>query len=113
MNIIILKSLPSSDLEAIELTMACAAFEQPPTLILINHGVAYANKNTTSVRSDGKSLKKIFSALPMYDCEQVYVCEQSMEQLGLDHSDIHDFCDIKPQVYLKEIVGNATRTIAF
>lgn len=113
MNLIILKSAPSSDLEALELVLACAAFEQPVSILLIDHAIQHAIKTASSIRSDSKSIKKIFSALPMYDCEQIYVCQKSLKRSNLDEACLHDFCAIVDSETSKKLIASASKTVAF
>jgi len=113
MNIVILKSPPGSDLESLELVMACAAFEQAPAMVLMEQGALFANKASSALRSDSKSISKLFSALPMYDCEQIYICEDSMHSLGMTSENIHGFCIPTSKDKLKALLATAKKTIVF
>jgi len=113
MNIVILKSPPGSDLESLELIMACAAFEQTPAIVLMEQGALFANKASSALRSDSKSISKLFSALPMYDCEQIYICEDSMHSLGMTSENIHGFCSPTSRDKLKALLATSKKTIVF
>ncbi len=113
MNLIILKSSPSSDLEAAELILACAAFEQAPSILLLSHGIHWGLKDAGPLRSDSKALNRLFSALPMYDCEEVYVCSNSLEQYQVEPTQLHGFCSVIDKQAIKRLTSQANKTVAF
>jgi len=113
MNLIILKSPPSSDLEAAELILACAAFEQAPALLLLGQGIHWALKDAGSIRADSKALNKLFSALPMYDCDQIYVEQDSLNNHQFNANQLHPFCTITDTQDIKKLMSQAKKTVAF
>lgn len=94
MTLIIISSAPSLDLEPIELLLALAAFEQQPKVLLIGEGVLYANTLQLEKRTNGKAASKIVSALPMYDCEEIFICQSDIERFGLESDILQPFCTI-------------------
>lgn len=77
--------------EGLDALLACAAFEQKVSVLFLHDGVFQLLKNQQSNLLEQKSLEKSLSALPLYDVNDVYACQQSLidrklcsEQLCLD-----------------------------
>lgn len=113
MTLIIISSPPTLDLEPIELTLALAAFEQAPKLLFINQGIHYLNIFQNMKKTNGKSPAKIMSVLPMYDCDEVFVAEQSMLNQGLVKEDLHPFCQFLDNQQIKELIKNSKHCVNF
>lgn len=113
MTLIIISSPPTLDLEPIELTLALAAFEQAPKLLFINQGIHHLNVFQEMKKTNGKSPSKIISALPMYDCDEVFVAEKSMINEGLLKTDLQPFCQFLNNEQIKELIKHSKHCVNF
>lgn len=113
MTLIIISSPPTLDLEPIELILALAAFEQSPKILLLGQGVHYANTLQQEKKPQGKSPSKIVSALPMYDCEEIYVSEKAMLAQGLDTADLQGFCQAINDEQIKQLIQQSKHCVNF
>ena len=94
MTLIIISTAPTLDLEPIELLLALAAFDQQPKLLLLGEGVLYANALQQAKRTNGKAVSKVMSALPMYDCEEIFIRQSDIKRFGLENDILHSFCTV-------------------
>ena len=113
MTLIIISSPPTLDLEPIELTLALAAFEQAPKLLFIGQGIHHLNVLQQMKKTNGKSPAKIISALPMYDCDDVFVAEQSMVNQGFIKTDLHPFCQFLNNEQMQELIKHSKHCVNF
>ena len=74
-------TVPTLDLEPLELAMACAAFERQVALIFSGDGLDWLINKQEPKRPGGKAADKLVKALAMYDCDQVYYVVDEEHQL--------------------------------
>lgn len=113
MTLIIISSPPTLDLEPIELTLALAAFEQAPKILLLGQGIHYANLLQSEKKPNGKSPSKLMSALPMYDCEEIYVGIKGMYEQGLKQQDLQGFCHFVDDKSIKQLINQSKHCVNF
>lgn len=113
MTLIIIKDAPSIDLEPAELLLAIAAFEQQPKLLLMGRGIFYANKQQLEKRENGKSAAKIMPALPMYDCEDIYIRKKDAEYYNFTASDLQPYCTLVDDAAIQSIISQSTHCVSF
>lgn len=113
MNLFILKKAPTSDAEALEMILACAAFEQQPSILLLGSGIQFAKADLGKFKSDGKSIGKLTSAFPMYDIENIFALESDAQTYKIDKQELHSFCKLISTEELKKILQSADKTISF
>lgn len=113
MTLIIVNSAPSLDLEPIELVLALAAFEQKPRLLLLGAGIFYANKHQQEKRLHGKAAGKVLSALPLYDCDEVFVSQSDLEQLSLSRDELQNFCTLVSDDQIKQLIHQSKHCVNF
>lgn len=113
MTLIIINTAPTLDLEPIELLLASAAFDQQPKLLLLNQGIFYANALQQEKRIKGKSAAKILAALPLYDCDEIYVRQKDLEHFGLDASSLQPFCTLINDAEIKTLIGQSNHCVSF
>ncbi|WP_221795517.1 DsrE family protein [Oceanobacter mangrovi] len=82
-TLVIVSQPPSPEPEALELAMALAAFDQQVGLLFTGAGLLWLVNDLQARQTGGKSPARLIKALPMYDCENIYACQQSLDQLGL------------------------------
>ncbi|MEH6447343.1 MAG: DsrE family protein [Oleispira sp.] len=113
MTLIIVNSAPTPDLEPIELLLALAAFEQNPKLLLLGPGIFYANTLQQEKKANGKAAGKVLSALPMYDCEEIFISQSDLAQLSLTPDDLQSFCSLVSDEEIKQLIHQSKHCVTF
>jgi tRNA 2-thiouridine synthesizing protein C len=75
-------------LEALEVVLAAAAFEQVLSLLFLDDGVFQLKSGQDTSRQGTRNFSRTFRALEMYDVEQLYVEAESLRQRGLTADDL-------------------------
>lgn len=71
-TLILIQSPPTPDLEALDVALALAAFDQKVILLFIGAGCVWLNNDQHARSVGSKSPSKVLAALPMYDCNDLY-----------------------------------------
>ncbi len=74
--------------EAIDIALACAAFEQDMTLLFLDDGVFQLVKDQQADSINCKNHGKVLSALPLYEVDQIFVDCQSMSKRLITADDL-------------------------
>ena len=82
-------------LEALEVVLIGAAFEQDVSMVFIDDGVFQLKKDQDTDGIEMKNFSKTYRALEMYDVEKLYVDKDSMEERGLTEDDLLVDVEIK------------------
>ena len=69
--------------EALELALACALFDQPVSLLLLDDACFQLLPEHKPAAIQQKNLAAMQQSLPLYDVDKIYVCTRSMHQRGL------------------------------
>ena len=72
--------------ETIDLMLVSGVFEQPTSVVFSGDGVWQLLGDGSKI--ERKDTSRALNALPMYDVESLYVCEESMAERGIAFSDI-------------------------
>ena len=64
--------------EALDMALATAVFESSVSCLFLHDGVFQLMAEQKANASDVLSMEKSLQALPLYDVNNVYVCEQSL-----------------------------------
>jgi tRNA 2-thiouridine synthesizing protein C len=75
-------------LEALEVVLIAAAFEQQVTLIFMDDGVYQLTQNQNPTNIGMKNFSKTFGALGDYDIGQIFVDYESLNLRGLNADDL-------------------------
>lgn len=111
MTLIIINSAPTLDLEPIELVLALAAFEQQPKVLLMGPGIFHANTLQQAKRINGKAANKVISALPMYDCDEIFIRQADIEHFGLEKDILQPFCTVLNKQQLQQLIKQSTHCV--
>ena len=68
--------------EALDVALVLAAFEQQPALLFIDEGILQLLPNSQSPSSH-KNIGKIISALEMYEINEIWVEQESLDYFGI------------------------------
>ncbi|MGB1091973.1 MAG: DsrE family protein [Oceanobacter sp.] len=99
---VVISSPPTPDLEALELPLALAAFDHEVTLVFVGAGVLWLSKSQQSRKPEGKSPSKFISALPMYECEQVFCSIEDLQRFGLSSDAVPAWVQIQSDADLSQ-----------
>jgi tRNA 2-thiouridine synthesizing protein C len=74
--------------ESLDMALAMSNFGQDVSLFFIEDGVLQLIKQQTSDKIQHKAYHKTFAALPFYDIDNIYVCQQSLLERSLTVTDL-------------------------
>ena len=104
----ILRRLPhcgSHVQECLDLILTAAAFDQPVSLLFVDDGV-YQLKTRQQPESQGlKDIAAIFSALELYDVQDLFVETESLQSRNLQVDDLQLPVKCLPRQALSEFIG--------
>ncbi|WP_206485739.1 sulfurtransferase complex subunit TusC [Thalassotalea sp. G2M2-11] len=69
--------------DALDIAMIMGSFEQPTYLFFAGDGVWQLKSKQDPSKINVKDFLKTFSAFEFYDIEDIYVCQQSLDERGL------------------------------
>ncbi len=75
-------------LEALEVVLIGAAFEQDVSVVFMDDGVFQITKGQDTAGIGMKNFSPTYRALEMYDVEKLYVSKESLEARGLSEEDL-------------------------
>lgn len=78
--------------EGMDLAMVSAAFGQKVSLLFMGDGVFQLTQNQQPDVVEQKGTQAMMQALPMYDIDQVFVHEDSLELRGMDKDTLNIPC---------------------
>lgn len=74
--------------EALDLAMLSASFDQQVSLIFTHDGVLNLVANQNPELIGAKDYISTFKALPLYDIDNIYVCQDSLIKFGLKNDSL-------------------------
>ena len=87
----ILRSAPhngSHAQEMLDIILTTAAFDQQVSLLLLDHAVFQLKRNQQATKQGYKETAAIFKALEIYDVNDIYVETESLQEYGLNSTDL-------------------------
>ncbi len=75
-------------LEALEVVLITAAFDQDVSLVFVDDGVYQLRKGQQTKGIETKNFSPTFRALEGYDIEKLYVEKESLQRRGLTEEDL-------------------------
>lgn len=75
-------------LEALEVVLITAAFDQDVSLVFLDDGVHQLKKGQNTKGIETKNFSPAYRALEGYDVEKLYVEKESLEARGLTEADL-------------------------
>lgn len=100
-------------LEALEVVLIGAAFEQDVCMVFIDDGVYQLKKDQDTDGIEMKNFSKTYRALEMYDVEKLYVDKQSLEERGLTEDDLLVDVEIKTSDELTALMEDQDVVLSF
>ncbi len=74
-------------LETLESVLVAGVFEQEVSVLFKGAGVYQLLKGQKGSAVGQRTVGKVLEALPEYEIERIYVCESSMQRLGIETAD--------------------------
>ncbi|WP_417594923.1 sulfurtransferase complex subunit TusC [Oceanospirillum sp.] len=99
--------------EAIDLALVGAAFGQQATLLFMGDGVYQLLSNQQPDQVEQKGTQAMMKALPMYDIDQVFVCEKSLSERGLTTNLLGFECETISQPSLQKLLNSHRQIFNF
>jgi len=97
--------------DAIDVALACALFELPVTLLLLDDAVLQLLPDQQSGLIGQKSPNAMLGALPMYDIDSLYTSTQSLALHGLEASRLDPRPVVLDQDEIKALMAQHSRVI--
>lgn len=76
--------------EAVDLALACAAFEQKVNLLFIDEGIFHLLKGQNQLFHDDKLHDRLLSALKFYDIQNIYAAKACLKRYALSEARLID-----------------------
>ena len=112
-TLVVIQTPPTADAEPLELAMALAAFDLPVTLLFIDAGLLWLCKDQQARRDGGKSPSRLLSALPMYDCDEVYHSARDQQALNLTSEQLSNISTPVQDDEIQRLVARHNVTLGF
>ena len=97
--------------EGMEALLACAAFDQQPSVVFMEHGIYQLLPQGES--PGVKNLNKMAQALSLYGVDPLYICENSLIQRGIHLSMINLNGTLIDTSQRKHLINQATWVVRF
>ena len=100
-------------LEALEVVLISAAFDQDVSLAFLDDGVYQLVKGQHTKAIDVKNFSPTYRALEGYDIEKLYVEKESLEQRGLTEADLLVDVEVMSSTSLAKMMAEQDVVISF
>lgn len=100
-------------LEALEVVLIGAAFDQDVSVIFMDDGVYQLKKGQDTKASEMKNFSPTYRALEGYDVEKLYVEKESMDARGLSADDLIVPVEIKSSEEITAIMEDQDVILSF
>ena len=100
-------------LESLETVLIGAAFDQDVSMLFIDDGVYQLKKDQNTDAIAFKNFSKAFRALEMYDVEKLFVEAESLQERGLDESDLLVDVEVIERAKVSELIDQQDVVLSF
>ncbi|GAB4297180.1 MAG: sulfurtransferase complex subunit TusC [Thiohalomonadaceae bacterium] len=100
-------------LEALEVVLIGAAFEQDVSVVFMDDGVFQIVKGQDTTGIGMKNFSPTYRALEMYDVEKLYVSKESLEERGLSVDDLLVDVEVKTAAELRDLMEEQDVLLTF
>ncbi|MEW6647876.1 MAG: sulfurtransferase complex subunit TusC [Pseudomonadota bacterium] len=100
-------------LEALEVVLIGAAFEQDVSVVFMDDGVFQIVKGQDTAGIGMKNFSPTYRALEMYDVEKLYVSKESLEERGLSEDDLLVDVEVKTAAELRDLMEEQDVLLTF
>lgn len=74
--------------EALDVALAASVYDQDISILFMDDGVFQLLKNQHSELIAQKNIASILPALPLYDIENIYIHQQSLDERAIEFDDL-------------------------
>ncbi len=99
--------------EALETVLIGAAFDQDVSMLFIDDGVYQLKKEQRPDSLEMKNFSKAFKALEMYDVEKLFVETESLQERGLNESDLLVDVELVARAKVAELIDQQDVVLSF
>jgi tRNA 2-thiouridine synthesizing protein C len=103
----------ASGREGLDLVLLSASFEQEVSLVFTDEGVLNLLPGQRPELIGAKDYIAAFKALPLYDIENVYVCEQSLQEFGLSQTKLLIPVEFANAAQISRVLDSADEVLVF
>jgi len=100
-------------LEALEVVLISAAFDQDVCLVFLDDGVYQLKKGQHTKAVDMKNFSPTYRALEGYDIDKLYVEKESLEQRGLTADDLVVDVQVLPAEEIAKLMAEQDVVLSF
>ncbi|PKM45268.1 MAG: sulfurtransferase complex subunit TusC [Gammaproteobacteria bacterium HGW-Gammaproteobacteria-1] len=100
-------------LEALEVVLIGAAFEQDVSVVFMDDGVFQLAKGQDTAGIGMKNFSPTYRALEMYDVEKLYVSKESLEERGLSEDDLLVDVEVKTAAEIRDLMEEQDVLLTF
>ncbi len=100
-------------LEALEVVLIGAAFEQDVSVVFMDDGVFQIVKGQDTAGIGMKNFSPTYRALEMYDVEKLYVSKESLEERGLSEDDLLVDVEVKTAAEIRDLMEEQDVLLTF
>lgn len=100
-------------LEALEVVLIGAAFEQDVSVVFMDDGVFQLAKGQDTAAIGMKNFSPTYRALEMYDVEKLYVSKESLEERGLSEDDLLVDVEVKTAAEIRDLMEEQDVLLTF
>lgn len=100
-------------LEALEVVLISAAFDQDVCLVFLDDGVYQLKKGQHTKAVDMKNFSPTYRALEGYDIDKLYVEKESLEQRGLTPDDLVVDAQVLPADEIARLMAEQDVVLSF
>jgi tRNA 2-thiouridine synthesizing protein C len=100
-------------LEALEVVLITAAFDQDVSMVFLDDGVYQLKKGQQTKNIATKNFSPAYRALEGYDIEKLYVEKESMEARGLSEEDLLVDVTILDRAEMGELMNQQDVVLSF
>jgi tRNA 2-thiouridine synthesizing protein C len=98
--------------EGLDALLAAAAFDLSVSALFIEDGVWSLLKEQNPEKLEQKNISKVLQVLPLYDVNELYCCQQSLESRNL-HSHISEGVKALSNDEIKHLISEAHQVLSF
>ncbi len=99
--------------ESLDLVLAMGTFEQSVGLFFVGDGVFQLLQGQKASNLDAKEVAKTLQALPFYDIDDVFVCQKSLEERGINGAQLCLSVEVLPSDELTMKLSQYDHVVTF
>lgn len=99
--------------EGLDLLLLNASYEVECAALFVGDGVYQLITGQQPQLIDSKDHIVTFKALPLYDVEQIVVCQQSLQERGLSGENLIVDADLKTPSEISTLLANSKEVLTF